>query len=174
MSPARSLRDRPDLLDSASAAHHSLVALAGERHPFVSCHADLDAGMAGAASPTGTRSAGATPTGAVVSRRSFTVVSLVVAFGTLPPILARPLSAQLLRVQTHPMEVTSDTPAYCLHLLDRVSELVRLASAPVPLEVTNLTTEGQRLCANGQTRSGITRLRSALMIMERNNGPAYR
>ena len=50
------------------------------------------------------------------------------------------------------MVVTSDTPEYCLHLLDRVSELVRLATAPVPREVTDLTTEGHRMCAHGQTR----------------------
>ena len=35
-----------------------------------------------------------------------------------------------------------DTPEYCLQLLDRVSELVRLATAPVPRDVTDLTTEG--------------------------------
>ena len=65
------------------------------------------------------------------------------------------------------MVVTTDTPEYCLHLLDRVSELVRIATLPVPREVTDLTTEGHRMCAHGQTRGGIMRLRSALMIMEK-------
>ncbi len=73
-----------------------------------------------------------------------------------------------------PMEVTTDTPEYCLHLLDRISELVRLATSPVPREVTDLTSEGQRMCVHGQTRGGIMRLRSALMIMEKPDGPAYR
>jgi hypothetical protein len=59
-------------------------------------------------------------------------------------------------------------------LLDRISEMVRLAAAPVPREVTDLTTEGHRMCAHGQTRSGIMRLRSALMIMEKGDGAAYR
>jgi hypothetical protein len=72
------------------------------------------------------------------------------------------------------MEVTSDTPEYCLHLLDRVSQLVGLAAAPVPRDVTDLTSEGRRMCALGQTRGGIMRLRSALMIMEKGNGPGYR
>jgi hypothetical protein len=72
------------------------------------------------------------------------------------------------------MEVTSDTPEYCLELLDRVSELVRLAATPTPREVTDLTTEGHRMCAHGQTRGGIMRLRSALMIMEKGGGGAYR
>ena len=88
--------------------------------------------------------------------------------------LTTSVGGQMLQIESHPMEVTSDTPAYCLHLLDRVSEMIRMASAPVPMEVTNLTTEGQRMCAHGQTRSGIMRLRSAVMIMEKNNGPAYR
>ena len=71
------------------------------------------------------------------------------------------------------MIVTSDTPEYCLHLLDRVSELVRISTSPVPREVTDLTTEGHRMCSHGQTRGGIMRLRSALMIMEKGN-TAYR
>lgn len=67
--------------------------------------------------------------------------------------------------QSPPQRVTSDTPEYCLHLLDRVSELVRIASAPPPQEVTSLSSEGQRMCDQGQTRGGILRLRRALMLM---------
>jgi hypothetical protein len=67
--------------------------------------------------------------------------------------------------QTSPQPVTSDTPEYCLHLLDRVTELVRLAAAPPPHEVASLSTEGQRMCDQGQTRGGILRLRRALMLM---------
>jgi hypothetical protein len=106
--------------------------------------------------------------------RFLTTAGLLSALGTLPTISAGPIAAKALLIQANPMEVTSDTPAYCLHLLDRVSELVRLAAAPVPLEVTDLTTEGQRMCATGQTRSGIMRLRSALMMMEKGHGSAYR
>jgi hypothetical protein len=64
-----------------------------------------------------------------------------------------------------PQRVTSDTPEYCLLLLDRVSELVRVAAAPPPQEVTSLSSEGQRMCDQGQTRGGILRLRRALMLM---------
>jgi len=67
--------------------------------------------------------------------------------------------------QPPPQPVTSDTPEYCLHLLDRVGEMVRVAAAPPPQEVTSLSTEGQRMCDQGQTRAGILRLRRALMLM---------
>jgi hypothetical protein len=103
--------------------------------------------------------------------RSITTGCLLVALGTLPTISIDP-AARL--IQSDPMEITSDTPAYCLHLLDRVSNLVRLAATPVPRDVTDLATEGQRMCAIGQTRSGIMRLRSAVMIMEKRSGTAYR
>ena len=99
--------------------------------------------------------------------RPLAAVSLLLTLGALSTITPTRGRAQDLIVQTNPMEVTSDTPEYCLHLLDRVSELVRSATAPVPQDVTDLTTEGHRMCAHGRTRSGIMRLRSALMIMEK-------
>ncbi len=67
--------------------------------------------------------------------------------------------------QPAPQRVISDTPEYCLRLLDRVSEMVRVASVPPPQEVASLSTEGQRMCDQGQTRGGILRLRRALMLM---------
>lgn len=67
-------------------------------------------------------------------------------------------------------QVTSDTPEYCLQLLDRVSELVRVADEPPPQEVTSLSSEGQKMCDQGQTRGGILRLRRALLLMMRQNG----
>jgi hypothetical protein len=92
---------------------------------------------------------------------------LLIAVSALLVISSVPVAAQDQTTQTSPMEVTSDTPEYCLHLLDRVSELVRVASNPVPRLVTDLAPEGHRMCAHGQTRGGIMRLRSALMIMEK-------
>ena len=68
--------------------------------------------------------------------------------------------------QPAPQQVTSDTAEYCLHLQERVSELIRLAAAPPPREVSFLSSEGQRMCGQGQTRGGIMRLRRALMLME--------
>jgi hypothetical protein len=64
-----------------------------------------------------------------------------------------------------PMEITTDTPAYCLKLLDRVSNLVKVSPNSAPQEVTTLATEGQRMCVQGQTRGGIIRLRRALVLM---------
>jgi hypothetical protein len=84
------------------------------------------------------------------------------------------VSALVASAQTTPMEITTDTPEYCRKLLDRMTALERVATAPVPREVTDLTSEGQRMCDTGQTRGGIMRLRSALMILEKGDGPAYR
>lgn len=61
--------------------------------------------------------------------------------------------------------VTSDTPEYCLQLLDRISDMVRVAETPPPEEVTSLSSEGQRMCDQGKTRGGIMRLRRALLLM---------
>jgi len=52
-----------------------------------------------------------------------------------------------------PQRVTSDTPEYCLHLFDQVSELVRAAPAPLPAQVSSLSAEGQHMCERGQTRA---------------------
>lgn len=71
--------------------------------------------------------------------------------------------------QSAPPQVTTDTPQYCLQLLDEVSEQVRVYAHP-PQEVTNLSTEGQRMCDQGQTRGGIMRLRRALVLL-RGTGP---
>ena len=94
------------------------------------------------------------------------------------PVVQQPLYIRLAQDTAPgtpaPMEITSDTPAYCQKLLDRISDMVRLAATPVPHQVSELTTEGHRMCDRGQLRGGIMRLRSALLLMERKNGPAYR
>jgi hypothetical protein len=72
--------------------------------------------------------------------------------------------------QTQAVEVTSDTPEYCLHLFDRVSELVRQSEHPLPREVTELSSDGQRMCDHGQTRGGIMRLRKALLLLQQPEG----
>jgi hypothetical protein len=71
--------------------------------------------------------------------------------------------------QPPPQRVTSDTPEYCLLLLDRVSQMVRVAGSPAPQEVASLSNEGQKMCDQGQTRGGILRLRRALMLMMHQN-----
>ena len=77
------------------------------------------------------------------------------------------LGADPVSGQQRPQQVTSDTPQYCLHLFDRLSELVRVAETPPPQEVTSLSSEGQKMCDQGQTRGGILRLRRALLILTR-------
>ncbi len=106
--------------------------------------------------------------------RTISATGVLLSLLALSATSYAPPSALAETAQASPMVVTTDTPEYCLHLLDRVSELVQAASGQVPREVTDLTTEGHRMCAHGQTRGGIMRLRSALMIMEQGNGPTYR
>ena len=72
--------------------------------------------------------------------------------------LAWPLSA---RAQEPPSyEVTTDTPAYCALLGHDVA--ARHSALP---EVERLLTEGEAMCARGQIRGGILRLRRALLIL---------
>jgi len=101
------------------------------------------------------------------------VATLCLPLGAWPLTSDSPAPSQFHQVQAGPMEVTTDTPEYCQKLLNRMGELVRLATMPIPREVSELTSEGQRMCAHGQTRSGIMRIRSALMMMKE-DGPAYR
>jgi hypothetical protein len=104
--------------------------------------------------------------------RALGFAGLLLPMGWWPVVLGTSVSAQVSLVQTTPMEITTDTPEYCHKLLNRIGEMVRLATAPIPREASDLTSEGQRMCDHGQTRGGIMRLRSALMVMEK--GPAYR
>jgi len=106
--------------------------------------------------------------------RASTSAGLFLSLATCSMISAASVSAQVNAVPAGPMEITTDTPEYCQKLLNRIGELVRLATAPVPHDATDLTNQGQRMCDHGQTRGGIMRLRSALMLMERGSGPAYR
>jgi hypothetical protein len=77
--------------------------------------------------------------------------------------------------QPPPQQVTSDTPEYCMELLNRISELARMAPMPPPYEVTSLSMEGQRMCRQGQTRGGLLRLRRALaLLLQKGDEPEMR
>ena len=65
-----------------------------------------------------------------------------------------------------PAVVTTDTPEYCQKLFDRISQAIRATTAPPPVEVASLSTEGERMCNDGLTRGGILRLRRALLLLE--------
>ena len=71
---------------------------------------------------------------------------------------------------TEPAVVTTDSPAYCQTLFERIRQAIQAATTPPPVEVASLSTEGNRMCNDGLMRGGILRLRRALLILEQ--GPA--
>jgi len=97
--------------------------------------------------------------------RCYTLLAVPLSIGL--GLAVMPLAAD---GQSRPDLVTTDTPQYCLQLLDQVSELARIKMHP-PEEVTDLSTEGQRMCDQGQTRGGIMRLRRALVLLRQGAGP---
>ena len=60
--------------------------------------------------------------------------------------------------------VITHTRDYCEALSARAGEL-RLARGSTPAEAVLLAAEGDRLCAQGQIRPGIMRLRRAIMLL---------
>ena len=70
-----------------------------------------------------------------------------------------------------PVVVTTDTPEYCHKLMDRVTQALRAAAMPPPLEVASLSNEGEHMCNDGLTRGGILRLRRALLLLEQTTPP---
>lgn len=80
-----------------------------------------------------------------------------------------PLGVPVVDGQTPVEQVTTDTPEYCLHLLQRLRQIEQ--GRPPPKEVSYLSDEGKLMCDHGQIRAGITRLRRAMQIML---GPAER
>jgi hypothetical protein len=85
---------------------------------------------------------------------------------TLGVLLASVPIALTVAGDSPPAVVTTDTPEYCHRLIDRISELIGSISQPLPVTVSSLSNEGQRLCDEGRTRPGILRLRRALMLLE--------
>ncbi len=74
-----------------------------------------------------------------------------------------PLGVRAVDGQTPVEQVTTDTPEYCVHLLDRLREIEQ--GRPPPQDVSYLSDEGKLMCDHGQIRAGITRLRQAVRIM---------
>ena len=95
-----------------------------------------------------------------VSARLYATAALPLSLAVSLAVLPHPVWGE-----APPAQVTTDTPQYCLQLLDRVSALVRVRTNP-PQEVTYLSTEGQRMCDQGQTKGGIMRLRRALVLLQ--------
>lgn len=74
-----------------------------------------------------------------------------------------PLGVPTVDGQTPVEQITTDTPEYCLHLLQRLRQIEQ--RRPPPKEVSYLSDEGKLMCDHGQVRAGITRLRRAMQIM---------
>jgi len=72
--------------------------------------------------------------------------------------------------QTAPMPLLTDTPQYCVELSDEVEEDRRALVSPAPPEVEELAEEGRRLCAIGEVRGGIARLRRAMVVLRQISG----
>ncbi len=75
-------------------------------------------------------------------------------------------SAGPVRAQAPLPELMTDTQEYCAQLRDRLGVLIKSSVLPPPLEVADLSTQGQTLCAHGHVRGGVQRLRRALIIMQ--------
>ena len=71
-----------------------------------------------------------------------------------------PLGVPVVDGQTPVEQVTTDTPEYCLHLLERLRQIEH--SRPPTQEVSFLSDQGKLMCDHGQIRAGITRLRRLL------------
>jgi hypothetical protein len=69
--------------------------------------------------------------------------------------------------QSPPAVITTDTPAYCRELSNKLAELVRIAPRPPEDEVLSMGTDGRHLCREGHIRGGILRLRHGVMVMLR-------
>jgi hypothetical protein len=61
--------------------------------------------------------------------------------------------------------ITTDTQAYCQRLGQRVTELAPVAVGPGRQQAVSLAGEGRSLCARGEIRGGILRLRQAMKLM---------
>jgi len=64
-----------------------------------------------------------------------------------------------------PLRITSDTLAYCQNLRAQVNALMRREGGAVSAEVMRLRATGQRLCAEGEIRGGVLRLRGAVLLL---------
>jgi hypothetical protein len=68
---------------------------------------------------------------------------------------------------TPPIPLTSDTPQYCAQLARQITD--RHSNLP---EVVRLLADGREMCEQGEVRSGLRRLRRALVILHRRRDPA--
>ena len=75
-----------------------------------------------------------------------------------------PVGGSQTTAQVEIPRITTDSREYCDVLGGRVAVMHRLVATPPP-EATALASEGERLCAQGQYRNGVARLRRALALL---------
>ncbi len=85
------------------------------------------------------------------------------------PLIALMLAPHTI-AQPAPMPLLTDTPQYCAELSDEVEEVRQSLVSPAPPEVEQLAEEGRRLCAMGEIRGGIVRLRRAMVLLREISG----
>ncbi len=57
------------------------------------------------------------------------------------------------------MQVTSDTPSYCIDLAQRLD-----GRTDLPPEARSLSVEGRRMCQSGHVLGGLARVRRAMLL----------
>lgn len=89
--------------------------------------------------------------------------------GAPVPLLVPPPPTLLAPPQlAHVPEMMTATPEYCATLGGRVGTMAR--ETKVTAEAADLVREGQRLCEDGKTRSGVQHLRRAFILMRQPEG----
>src|SRR3954451_12841594 len=74
----------------------------------------------------------------------------------LAPVLT---SARHAVAQSPPLTLTTDTEDYCRQLEELVRRKTQAAHVALPSELAELSSDGRRMCDEGQPRRGIQRLR---------------
>jgi hypothetical protein len=106
----------------------------------------------------------------MISRARAAVFVCLLLGAMLLAVQPAPVSGQPADVgAAAPVPLTTDTMEYCLHLADVVGRMTRAAARQTPSEVGDLSSEGQRMCDEGQVRGGILRLRRAVTIMQQSS-----
>ncbi|MDA8050207.1 MAG: hypothetical protein M0002_09410 [Rhodospirillales bacterium] len=74
------------------------------------------------------------------------------------------------RTQPAAMKLLTDTPHYCAELSAEVEAARQALVNPAPAAVEKLAREGRQLCALGEVRAGIIRLRRAIVVVRQSSG----
>lgn len=98
-------------------------------------------------------------------------IALLCAAATRPPsrILQNDENAMSRKSPDEPLTVTSDSLAFCHDLAEKIAADLRFApelAAANIRSVTGIEREGVSLCDAGHLRSGISRLRHALRLVQ--------